>query len=128
MLKKELKRKNGKMMSPESDSNSKNNQFFEDLFLQVRNSQANNQFERIPKVLLSKIFAYLDLKNLSKLFLLNKFFLKILSESSTSINKLWKDYFDGDQIDEIQIESFLKEIEITEFDKRMNKNYLYLKV
>ena len=45
-------------------------QMIETLFLEVQNSKpGNNNLELLPKVLLAKIFCYVDEKNLSTLLL-----------------------------------------------------------
>jgi hypothetical protein len=108
--------------------NPQNKELIENLFSQVRNSKANNQFEALPKFLLSKIFCYLDYKNLCTIFRLNKFFLKVMSEPSIPSNNIYKSFLEGVMIDEQELQSHLNEIERTEFDKQMNHYYQYLKV
>ena len=124
------KMKNKFSSSPESDSNSKNSELIEKIFLGIENSKASNQFESLPKVLLSKIFCYLDAKNITKVFVLNKFFLKIMTESSLSTNNTWKSFLerDGEVINQIELSSFLKEIKKSEYEKKMNSYHLYFKV
>ena len=63
------------------------------------------------------------------MFVLNKFFFKILSESNPSTNNIWKSFFETEEvIDEIELQSFLKEIDTNDFDKKMNAYYLFFKV
>ena len=102
----------------------------EKIFLGIENSKASNQFESLPKVLLSKIFCYLDAKNITKVFVLNKFFLKIMTESSLSTNNTWKSFLerDGEVIDQIEIENYLKVLKTTDYEKKMNSYHLYFKV
>jgi hypothetical protein len=107
-----------------SSQNPKVEKFFEE----IENAKPESDFEKIPKVLLLKILNYLDLKNISKLFRLNKYFFKSLSNKQSSINQLWKSFTYDQNIEENEIDKILKGISFTPFEKKINKFYLFLKV
>ena len=97
---------------------------------QLDEIKPQNEFENLPKFLLSKIISSLQLKDISKIWVLNKFFFKFLCEKSPSTNNIWISYLSSDlkDIDPIEIDSHLKEYNLTPYEKRMNKYHMYLKV
>ena len=105
-------------------------EMWEKIFEEAKNSKPNNQFESLPKVLLSKILGYLDIKNIAKLFLLNKFFLKFLSDkTSPSTNRVWRGFIIADHLDdENELEDYMKNYVKTGFEEHMNPFYVFYKV
>ena len=101
---------------------------FNSLFERAFKSKASNQFENLPKYLLSKIIGYLEKENVIKMFLLNSFFLKIMSENSNATNLIWKTFLPQDLNQEELSLSIKKEIRFTPFEEKMNSIYLLFKV
>ena len=90
------------------------------------NSIPSSPFEKLPKMLFQKIFSHLNLNTLSKLFSLNKFFLKLLCDSTPSTNQIWRNYLDQ-TMEEAELDELLKEIKRTKFEEKLNKYCLFIK-
>ena len=89
---------------------------------------ASCNFEKLPKMILAKIFGFLNLHDISKVWILNKFFFKFLFESSIYSNFVWKSYLEESQTtgeEDIDSESLFQK---SFFEKRVNKIYLFVKV
>ena len=112
----------------------KNTSFLNDLFLNSEKimdegmEEEKSRFERLPKIILCKILGYLDGKNLLKIWVLNRFFLRFLSESSNYINQFWKNFADLEVEDENEINLCLKKINLKKYELNLNKYMLYVKV
>jgi hypothetical protein len=85
-----------KKMNPENDSFKKMDEpmkrkkIFGKLFEELENNKiesTGSSFENLPKLVLSQIILELDIKDVAKLFCLNKFFFKFLWFSSNSSQK-----------------------------------------
>ena len=97
-------------------------------FESVLSSQPNSKFEKLPKFLLSQIFIFLDAKNLKNIMLLNKYFFKVLIESTSSADVIWKSFF-KEKIDPEIVENHFNDAKNkSPFDKMLNKNLLFVKV
>eukprot|EP01091_Cochliopodium_minus_P007152 TRINITY_DN17078_c0_g1_i1.p1 TRINITY_DN17078_c0_g1~~TRINITY_DN17078_c0_g1_i1.p1 ORF type:complete len:282 (+),score=56.85 TRINITY_DN17078_c0_g1_i1:16-861(+) len=89
----------------------------------------HSPLEKLPKLILHKIFANLDLIHVAKMMLLNKYFLQFLCNSTNLYsNQIWKDKIDiENRVDGGEMDEILGQIEKTSYDKKMNKHYLYIK-
>ena len=91
--------------------------------------EPKSEFEKLPKSILTTILCKLDLTSVAKVWRLNKYFLQLLSNSTTA-TIFWKTVCQNaseDQIELIRIEEVVSNLPKSHFERRLNHFCLYFK-
>jgi hypothetical protein len=100
----------------------------EKLFKIENEKEEKTEIEKLPKILLAYLLGFLEMKDLCKMWSLNKFFLNLLSESNCS-KMIWKsmcEKFFG-ELNEEEVIIFVGGINKTEYEKKLNLFCLFFK-
>ena len=95
---------------------------------EMKENQEKSIIEKLPKILLAYLFSYLEIKEVAKVWTLNKFFLNLLGESNCS-KMVWKSICENTIgiSEENEVKLFVGGIDKTEFEKRLNDYCLFFK-
>ena len=89
----------------------------------------SSSFEKLPKNILSIIFSYFDVSEITKMWRLNKYFFTLICNSTFSTT-VWKTIcernFESENLKDI-VEQNIKSLEITEFEKNLNEYCILFK-
>eukprot|EP01091_Cochliopodium_minus_P001046 TRINITY_DN1091_c0_g1_i1.p1 TRINITY_DN1091_c0_g1~~TRINITY_DN1091_c0_g1_i1.p1 ORF type:complete len:336 (-),score=96.05 TRINITY_DN1091_c0_g1_i1:63-1070(-) len=134
----EPNQKKRKRMDPEKDSFvkmdeiTKRNKIFLKLFndIEKMSGSGSSEIEKMPKLILTNIFQFLDAKDLASIFRLNKFFFKFLWTSPNS-GTLWEEMCirqqKGEKVKEREVEQYVMNPTIDKYEKKMGRYLLYFK-
>ena len=88
-----------------------------------------NLYIQLNKTSLKEIVGWLDLRDLAKIWRLNKFFLCLISNSN-SANLIWKRVCEENGLgleSTSSIQEFVDKLELNQFEKNLNLHCLFLK-
>eukprot|EP01091_Cochliopodium_minus_P011430 TRINITY_DN3237_c0_g2_i1.p1 TRINITY_DN3237_c0_g2~~TRINITY_DN3237_c0_g2_i1.p1 ORF type:complete len:297 (-),score=72.47 TRINITY_DN3237_c0_g2_i1:46-936(-) len=101
------------------------------LFKDIGEIKPSSPFELLPKlILIGEIFSYLNGKDILKIWTLNKYFLKLLCDNSNYTNQIWKRFLKNEgglELEEIELDQYLKSFQKTAFETKMNRYCLLYK-
>ena len=106
-------------------------EFSNEFLKELEEVKPSNEFEKLPKNILSEIFCYLNLKDLNKIWKMNKFFLKLLCDSNCA-TIVWKHFCKvlidfKEENNKNEVDEFLKGNKFSTIENKMNKYCLFLK-
>ena len=115
---------------PESQANNKLIKDFDVEKLFKTNTENLTDFEKLPKNIHSTICEYLEINEISKLFLLNKFFLNLLANSNCA-TIVWKYktecYLNQIGLGDLNVEEYCQDLILDPYEKKLNKYYIFMK-
>ena len=96
------------------------------------NSERSSQFENLPKIVLSKVMIYLRLSDMAKMWRVNKYFFKLITDSFVA-NVVWKHHakmqlnFENEEELEKLIETDENSQNKSEYENKLNRYCFFLK-
>ena len=101
---------------------------------QLKQIKPQSDFEKLPKNILAEIMSFLEPKEISNMWRLNKFFFSLITDSTCSII-LWRKiccrFYDDQTSQELHLENnidqFLVNIILTPFEEKLNRYCLFFK-